>query len=173
MPGAPGVSSALLEGLVHRGFDLSRSHEMPLDHAYMVPILRLGLASTPVIPLYINCNTPPLATLARCRDLGAALSQDGIAVTLAVVYRALLQPFTADARAELAAGRIDRVLHYSRRSARQYLAAATEAGLLPQALRPAHDCLAEPVAALLREAGAAIVKVAAAPDEAHLLSLLN
>jgi aromatic ring-opening dioxygenase catalytic subunit (LigB family) len=80
VPGAPGVSSALLEGLVHRGFDLSRSHEMPLDHAYMVPILRLGLASTPVIPLYINCNTPPLATLARCRDLGAAIRETVAAI---------------------------------------------------------------------------------------------
>ena len=53
------------------GFDLARSHEMRLDHAYMVPILRLGLVDTPVIPLYINCNTPPLPSLSRCRDLGA------------------------------------------------------------------------------------------------------
>ena len=86
--------------------------------------------------------------------------------------RALLQPLTADAGAELAAGRIDLVLHYSRRSARQFLAAATEAGLLPQALHPVHHCLAEPVAAVLREAGANTVEVAAQPDEKHLLSLL-
>lgn len=113
-----------------------------------------------------------LAGADRAADLGAALAQDGIAVTLAVIYRALLQPLTADARAELAAGRIDLVLHYSRRSARQFLAAATEAGLLPQALLPVHHCLAEPVAAVLREAGANTVEVAAQPDETHLLSLL-
>ena len=136
------------------------------DAASLVRLVRArcGAASAPL--LY-------LAGADRAADLGAALAQDGIAVTLAVVYRALLQPLASDARAELAAGRIDRVLHYSRRSARHYLAAATEAGLRPQALRPAHHCLAEPVAAVLREAGAATVMVAAEPDEAHLLSLLN
>lgn len=71
--GAPAVSAALLEGLVAAGFDMSRSHEMPLDHAYAVPILRLGLAQTPVIPLYLNCNTPPLPSLQRCSDLGAGI----------------------------------------------------------------------------------------------------
>jgi aromatic ring-opening dioxygenase catalytic subunit (LigB family) len=73
VPGAPDISAALLEGLVDRGFDLARSHEMPLDHAYMVPILKLGLQDTPIIPLYLNCNTPPLPTLGRCRDLGEAI----------------------------------------------------------------------------------------------------
>ncbi len=94
-------------------------------------------------------------------------------MTLAVIYRALLQPLAADARAELGGGQIDAVLHYSRRSARQYLDAAEEEGLLPQALRPIHACLAGPVAAVLREAGAGTVTVAARPDEAHLLSLLD
>lgn len=122
-----------------------------------------------------GADSAPLLYLAgadRAADLGAALARDGIPVTLAVVYRALLQPLVADARAELAAGGIDLVLHYSRRSARQYLAAAAEAGLLRQALHPLHLCLAEPVAAVLREAGAGTVTVAARPDEAHLLSLL-
>ncbi|SDY78808.1 DODA-type extradiol aromatic ring-opening family dioxygenase [Herbiconiux ginsengi] len=73
LKGAPEVSAHLLEGLIARGFDVSRSHEMPLDHAYMVPILRLELAELPIIPLYINCNTPPLPTLQRCRDLGEAI----------------------------------------------------------------------------------------------------
>jgi aromatic ring-opening dioxygenase catalytic subunit (LigB family) len=75
VPGAPAISGAILEGLVASGFDFSRSHEMPLDHAYMVPIIRLRLTETPVIPLYINCNTPPLPSLTRCRDLGTALAR--------------------------------------------------------------------------------------------------
>lgn len=136
------------------------------DAVSLVRLVRARFGATSAPLLY-------LAGADRAADLGAALAQDGIAVTLAVVYRALLQPLAADARAELAAGRIDLVLHYSRRSARQYLTAATEAGLLPQALRPAQDCLAEPVAAVLREAGAKSVRVAAQPDEAHLLSLLG
>jgi aromatic ring-opening dioxygenase catalytic subunit (LigB family) len=71
--GAPAIAKELLAGLIGRGFDMSRSHEMPLDHSYTVPIQRLGLTATPVIPLYINCNTPPLAAAARCRDLGFAI----------------------------------------------------------------------------------------------------
>lgn len=140
------------------------------DAASLVRLVRArsGPAAAPL--LY-------LAGADRAADLGAALAPegqpDGIAVTLAVIYRALLQPLAADARAELAAGRIDFVLHYSRRSARHYLAVAAEAGLLPQALRPVQACLAEPVAAVLRAAGADTVKVAARPDEAHLLSLLD
>ena len=67
------VSSAIHAGLVANGFDVSHSEEMPLDHAFMVPILRLGFAERPVVPVFINCNTPPLPTLERCRDLGVAL----------------------------------------------------------------------------------------------------
>lgn len=69
------VATELLAGLVDAGFDVSRSHEMPLDHSFMVPIVRLGLTDTPVIPLFVNCNTPPLPSLRRCRDLGAAIGQ--------------------------------------------------------------------------------------------------
>ena len=71
--GAPSASHQLLESLVQRGFDISRSHEMPLDHAFMVPIVRLGLTDLPIIPLFINYNTPPLPTLRRCRELGEAI----------------------------------------------------------------------------------------------------
>jgi len=140
------------------------------DAASLVRLVRVRFGATAAPLLY-------LAGADRAADLGAALAQegreDGLAVTLAVIYRALLQPLAADARAELGGGQIDAVLHYSRRSARQYLDAAEEEGLLPQALRPIHACLAGPVAAVLREAGAGTVTVAARPDEAHLLSLLD
>lgn len=71
--GAPDESAVILRELISGGFDLARSHEMLLDHAFMVPITRLGLVERPVVPLFINCNTPPLPTLARARDLGTAL----------------------------------------------------------------------------------------------------
>jgi len=136
------------------------------DAASLVRLVRARFGATAAPLLY-------LAGADRAADLGTALARDGIAVTLAVIYRALLQPFAAGVRAELVAGRIEAVLHYSRRSARQYLTAATEAGLLPQALRPIHSCLAEPVATVLREAGAKTVTVATRPDEVHLLFLLD
>ena len=75
LPGSPELSQQLLEGLIAKEFDLSRSHEMPLDHSYMVPILRLKMTSIPIIPLYVNCNTPPLPTIARCKGLGEAIRQ--------------------------------------------------------------------------------------------------
>lgn len=71
--GDPAVSLALLASLVEAGFDISRSHEMNLDHGTLVPVQRLGLGARRVVPLYVNCNTPPLPTLRRCRDLGVAL----------------------------------------------------------------------------------------------------
>jgi AmmeMemoRadiSam system protein B len=48
---------------------------MALDHSFMVPIIRLGLTHRRIVPLFVNCNTPPLPTLERCRDLGRALRQ--------------------------------------------------------------------------------------------------
>ncbi len=71
--GAPEISGALHEALVHGGIDLSVSMEMPLDHGYTVPIQRLELEGLPIVPLFINCNQPPLPTLTRARKLGEAL----------------------------------------------------------------------------------------------------
>lgn len=73
--GNAALSVALLEGLVARGFDLSRSYEMRLDHSFVVPLTKLlRTPAIPVIPLFINCNTPPLPTLRRCLGLGAAIA---------------------------------------------------------------------------------------------------
>lgn len=71
--GAPAVSRGLQTGLVARGFDVARSEDMRLDHSFMVPILRLGLQERAVVPVFVDCNTPPLPTLQRCHALGAAL----------------------------------------------------------------------------------------------------
>lgn len=76
--GAPQLSADLLDALVSREFDISRSHEMPLDHSFMVPLVRLGLLDVPVVPLFVNCNTPPLPSLRRCRQLGTQI-RDAVA----------------------------------------------------------------------------------------------
>ncbi|SOD99410.1 2,3-dihydroxyphenylpropionate 1,2-dioxygenase [Blastococcus haudaquaticus] len=78
--GSPAISAGLLDGLVSGGFDVSRSHEMPLDHSFMVPLLRLGLGDLPIVPLFVNCNTPPLPSLARCVALGTALGRAAAAL---------------------------------------------------------------------------------------------
>ncbi|MDQ6522197.1 hypothetical protein RB608_01230 [Nocardioides sp. LHD-245] len=71
--GSPSASDGLHHRLVAAGFDVARAMEMPLDHSFMVPILRLGLEQRAVVPFFVNCNTPPLPPLGRCRDLGRGL----------------------------------------------------------------------------------------------------
>ncbi|MFC0527629.1 DODA-type extradiol aromatic ring-opening family dioxygenase [Phytohabitans kaempferiae] len=73
--GHAALSEALLEGLVSRGFDLSRSFDMRLDHSFVVPLTKLlRTPPIPVIPLFVNCNTPPLPSLSRCFALGGAIA---------------------------------------------------------------------------------------------------
>lgn len=71
--GDEAVGIAILTSLIADGFDASRSMEMNLDHGSMVPIQRVGIGQRRIVPLFINCNTPPLPSLERCRDLGLAL----------------------------------------------------------------------------------------------------
>ncbi|MEU8205755.1 hypothetical protein [Streptosporangium sp. NPDC049046] len=74
--GRPEPAAHLLQGLTARGFDLARSHTMALDHSFMVPLAKLpSAAAAGVIPLFVNCNTPPLPSLSRCLDLGRALRE--------------------------------------------------------------------------------------------------
>jgi uroporphyrinogen-III synthase len=107
----------------------------------------------------------------RAGDLAGALATHGIVVDTVVVYRAAPNP-DFDLRAALNLG-IDSVVHYSRRSAQTFLLAAGTAGLIDAALRLTHYCFSSEVAAPLRAAGAASVKVAPRPDEAALIGLIG
>ena len=90
-----------------------------------------------------------------------------------VVYRAVTQAFPDELVAALeAGGDVQAVLHFSRRSAENYVAGARAAGVAEQAIAVRHYCLSEQVAAPLRAAGAARVTVAPRPEEAALIELL-
>lgn len=124
-------------------------------------------------------RTPPgdpvlyLAGEDRAGDLDVLLAPVGLAVVTRVVYRAVMAPRLPDAaRAALAAGEIDAVLHYSRRSADAFLAACMADALGDAAIRPRHLCLSEQVAGPLRTAGAADIRVADRPDQPALFELL-
>jgi uroporphyrinogen-III synthase len=109
----------------------------------------------------------------RANDLAAALAHAGIDVQTRVVYRAApVAAFPADVRAALSAGRVDGVLHFSRRSAAVYIECAGEAGILVQTLAPRHYCLSRQVAEPLIAAGAADIRVAGRPTEADLTGLI-
>jgi uroporphyrinogen-III synthase len=110
----------------------------------------------------------------RAADLGAALGDAGIAVATVAVYRMkAAEHFPPGVAESLAGGRVDGVLHYSRRTAEAYLACAQAGGLLAPALAPLHYALSAAVAAPLRAAGAKHLHVAATPDEAALLRALE
>ncbi len=96
-----------------------------------------------------------------------------LALRTGIVYRAVMETqFSPTVRAALAAGEIDGVLHYSRRSAEAFLAAAAVAGIAVGALKARHYCLSAEVAEPLRRAGVE-VSVAARPEEAALFELVE
>ena len=119
----------------------------------------------------------PLLYLAgqdRSGDLAGDLAAHGRIVVTAVVYRAVaIDRFPPAAAAALAAGQIDGVLHFSRRTAQAYIDCARAAGLLDQALAPSHYCVSQQVAAPLAAAGAKRLRIAARPEETALIELID
>ena len=118
----------------------------------------------------------PLLYLAgedRAADLIGELTARGIAAEMRVVYRAVTAPYPPGLVAALNEGAVDGVLHFSRRSAENYLSGARAAGLTEAALAVRHYCLSAAIAAPLAEAGAAHISCAAQPSEAALIELLT
>jgi uroporphyrinogen-III synthase len=110
----------------------------------------------------------------RSGDLAGALRARGFVVDMVVVYRAMVaETLPAEAATALASG-IDGVLHYSRRSAEAFVAAAQRAGLREAALQQklAHFCLSAQVAEPLTQAGAADIRIAPRPVETDLIGLI-
>ncbi|MFN3659600.1 MAG: uroporphyrinogen-III synthase [Pseudolabrys sp.] len=117
----------------------------------------------------------PLLYLAgedRAADLVGELAAHGIEAALRVVYRAVTAPYPDRLVAALQAGEVDAVLHYSRRSAENYVAGGRAAGIVAAALAPRQLCLADTAAAPLVAAGATKVAIARRPDEVSLFELL-
>jgi uroporphyrinogen-III synthase len=117
----------------------------------------------------------PLLYLAgedRSSDLATELAARGLAVKTVVIYRAAkAERFPPEARLALEQGRIDGVLHFSRRSVDAYVDCSHD--IVRQALAPVHYCLSARAAEPLRQAGATRIEVAAHPDEASLLALVR
>src|SRR5882757_5421866 len=108
------------------------------------------------------------------RDLAGELGETGLTVVTHTTYRmapvASLPDEISDA---FMANRITAVLHYSRRSARAFLDAIRAGGLEISALALPQYCISASVAAVLHDAGATQVVVAAQPDENALLDALS
>lgn len=70
------LATALLEGLVARGFDMAYSQHAELGHAFATPFrFVLDDRDIPVIPLLVNVYLPPLPTGRRCEALGKAIGE--------------------------------------------------------------------------------------------------
>jgi len=133
----------------------------------LADLVRLVCARRPGGPLLY------LAGEDRAGDLAGDLAAHGIVVETSVIYRTVpVEALPDDAVRALAGGRIDAVLHYSRRSALTLLHLARRAGLLNATLSLPHYCLSDDVAGVLRESGAGQVFAAAVPTEAALLDVL-
>jgi uroporphyrinogen-III synthase len=109
----------------------------------------------------------------RAADLVGELSKHGIRAELRVVYRAVTVPFPADLIAALTAASLDAVLHFSRRSAENYVSGAHAAGITGPALDIRHFCISAHAAEPLLAAGARHVEVAPEPNESALIGLLE
>lgn len=108
------------------------------------------------------------------RDLAGELREQGFAVTTHIAYRMVpAKNLPSEVVDGFAAGRIEAVLHYSRRSAQAFVEAARTGGVEISALALPQCCISAQVAEIVREAGATQVTVAARPDENALFDALK
>jgi uroporphyrinogen-III synthase len=115
-----------------------------------------------------------LAGADLARDLAGELGERGFSVVTHTTYRmSAVSSLPQEVFDAFAANRIEAVLHYSRRSARAFLEAARAAGVEISALAIPHCCISAAVAAVVRDAGATQVMVAASPDENALFGALD
>ncbi len=118
----------------------------------------------------------PLIYLAgedRAVDLIGELAAYSIAAEIRVVYRAVSAPYPPALASALNEGTVEGALHFSKRSAENYLSGARAAGLGGLALGVRHYCLSAQIAAPLAEAGAVHISVSPHPSEAALIELLT
>src|SRR5580704_8548121 len=115
-----------------------------------------------------------LAGADLARDLSGELGERGFTVVTHTTYRmAPVSGLPRETSEAFAANGIDAVLHYSRRSARAFIEAARSAGVEISALAIPQCCISDAVAAVVRDAGATQVLVAASPDENALFGALD
>ena len=76
IPSDPKIAEHLLRELIKIGFDPARMGEIEYGNNLMVPLKLLRPQyDIPVVPIYINVFSPPLPSMARCFDLGAAVAK--------------------------------------------------------------------------------------------------
>jgi AmmeMemoRadiSam system protein B len=70
------LAEDLLEGLIHRDFDMAYSQDALLGHSFAAPFeWILGSRDIPVVPIFVNTYLPPLPRPQRCAALGRAIAE--------------------------------------------------------------------------------------------------
>src|SRR3981189_906609 len=114
-----------------------------------------------------------LAGADLARDLAGELGEHGFTVVTQTIYKMVpAKHLPREVCEAFVAGEIEAVLHYSRRSARAFLDAVRAEGVEISALALPQCCISAAVAAVVRDAGASQVAVAASPDENALFEAL-
>ncbi|OLT18701.1 catechol 1,2-dioxygenase [Pseudonocardia sp. CNS-139] len=90
LPVDPALARTVVDGLVGAGFDPAFSLRLTVDHGITHAVQHLLPAlDVPIVPVVVNTFAPPLPSLRRCHDLGAAigatLRADGVDRRVAVV----------------------------------------------------------------------------------------
>lgn len=76
VPGHPPLAEAILAGTIERGHTPSLSHRLIIDHGFMTVYNEIApKADLPLVPIVMNCTTPPLMTLQQCFDFGVAVGE--------------------------------------------------------------------------------------------------
>ncbi len=108
----------------------------------------------------------------RAADVEGELAKRGIKARTVIVYQTVTQAYPPELVDALRNRQIDAALHFSRRSAENYMNGAKAAGLEQMAWVPKHFCLSAQVAEPLRAAGPGQIAVAPEPNEAALLAIV-
>ena len=76
VPGAPGLGNAILAGNIADGFQPALSHNMIADHGFMTVYYELDRTmKLPMVPIVMNCTTPPLMTLQHAWNYGVSVGK--------------------------------------------------------------------------------------------------
>jgi aromatic ring-opening dioxygenase catalytic subunit (LigB family) len=74
VPSDPGLAQHLMNETVSAGFQPALSYKMTADHGFMTVYYELDpLMRLPMVPIVMNCTTPPLMTLRQAYNFGIAL----------------------------------------------------------------------------------------------------
>ncbi len=108
----------------------------------------------------------------RAADVEGELAKRGIKARTMSVYENVTLDYPPELVGALHHRKVDAVLHFSRRSAENYVNGAKAAGIEDMARVPKHFALSAQVAEPLRAAGVGQIRVAPEPNEAALLAIL-